>query len=95
MNLLDFKADLQGSELCTSNINSLNLEDLTQLYNNQLSILIETHCPLITKKVDTNKKKKDPWFDDEVKKFLRKCRIVERKWRKSGLDRDKIEYKQA
>ena len=75
-------------------MNIIDSDDLAQLYHNQLSSLIDRHCPLINKKEIINKKK-DVWFDSDVKNLLRKCRIAERKWRKSKLNVDKIEYKQA
>ena len=90
-----FKEDLHKSELCNVSLNSTSLEDIIKLYQSDLEKLSDIHCPVVNKSKDKSKHKKDVWFDKELKEQLRKCRVAERKWRKSGLLVDKKRYKEV
>ena len=45
-----FREELQRSDLCNTDMNIIDSDDLAQLYHNQLSSLIDIHRPLINKK---------------------------------------------
>ena len=94
INIPDFKLDLKNSSL--RNVISLpdtsdNLDVIVNTYTELLQVLMDKHCPVITKQ--QVKTKKDPWFDDQLKELLRKCRAAERKWQKSKAVVDKTAHK--
>ena len=93
MNVEKFKEDLKASNLCDLNLSQISLDDLVNVYNTELSSLMNKHCPLIVKKLSC--RKKDVWFDVELKELLSQCRACERKWRKSKLHSDKEKYQEA
>ena len=73
-----FKDDLKASNLCELNLSQTTLDDLMDAYNTELSSLMNKHCPLVVKKF--NRRRKDVWFDAELKELLSQCRANERKW---------------
>ena len=54
---------------------------------------MDKHCPIILKKKNISKKRKDPWFDNDLHDLLRQCRRAERKWYKDRRIEDKRRYK--
>ena len=74
-------------------LSEMSLDGVVNAYNTELSNLMDKHCPFIEKKF--NCRKKDVWFDAELKELLSKCRAKERKWQKSKLLSDKEMYKEA
>ena len=77
------------------NLSEISLNDLTNMFHNQLLKLLDKHCPVLIKKEKRRKSKKDKWFDSELKQLLNKCRAAESKWRKTKLLVDKSKYKNA
>ena len=52
-------------------------------FNSKLKSMIDTVAPLKFKKIKTNPT--PPWKDHTIKQLKRKCRVAERKWRKTNL----------
>ena len=90
-----FKEELQNSHLCNANLSTISLEELTKLYQDVLTELFNKYCPVLIKKKNCYKNKKDAWFDSELKELLNKCRIAERRWRKTGLNTNKCKYNEV
>ena len=78
------------SALCTDKTTDLN--ELVGCYNVTLSLLINRHEPLQTKRV-TNRPR-IPSFNCEIISAIGVRRIAERKWRKSKSESDLAAFKQ-
>ena len=93
LNIEHFRDDLKSSKLLQIDLSKASLDDLVNCYNDELSELMNKHCPLL--EVKHHHRNKDVWFDDELQNLRSKCRARERKWHKSKLPSDKDEYKEA
>jgi len=51
-------------------------------FNSKLKSILDTVAPLKIKKIKSNPT--PPWKDQTIKQLKRKCRIAERKWRKTN-----------
>ena len=87
-----FLADLMTSRLCT-NLNSLNrlsVDELVELYDNEMQLLLNKHCPYV--KVYRKAGKLTPWFDGECRRCRRRTRALERRYRRTRRDTDRLAW---
>ena len=70
---------------------SYNLDGLVNAYNNTLKSALDHHAPVITKTVV--KRPTVPWFNVEVKSPKKEKRRAERKWRRTRLHIDLLDFK--
>ena len=82
--------ELSRTDLCT-NLHSYDLDGLVNEYNNTLKVALDRHAPIITKTV--TKRPSVPWFNDEVKSAKKEKRRAERKWHRTKLHSDFIDFK--
>ena len=91
IDISSLRDDLSKSDLCSNAIDSLELNDLVTHYDEALSSALDRHAPLINKTV--TKRPIVPWFNNEIKTAKRVRRSAERKWRKTKLHLDFLDYK--
>ena len=77
-----FSEDLRNSELLLNPPTSL--DELTNLYNDTISELLETHAPLRSKVI--RERDDFEFFDSACREAKEKRRQSEKVWRKSGLE---------
>jgi hypothetical protein len=88
-----FRQDLAKSILCDDNkewMKSLSIDQLFDIYKNELTSLIDLHAPHYVRK--RKKRVLTPWFDDACRNFKRSVRRLERKYRKSRSSSDRIAW---
>ena len=83
-----FSEEVRASALF--NHPSSDLQTLVSRYNSVLSALLDKHAPLKSKCVTI--RPSSAWFTPEVSEEKRKRRGLERRWLKSGLEIDRINY---
>ena len=83
-----FSEEVRASALF--NHPSSDLQTLVSRYNSVLSALLDKHAPLKSKCVTI--RPSSAWFTPEVSEEKRKRRGLERRWLKSGLEIDQINY---
>ena len=83
-----FRNDVITSALFSSSAN--NVDELCDQYDSELRRIVNTHAPfktcLITSRLAA------PWYSEEISIEKCKCRRLERRWRKSGLEVDKQQH---
>ena len=89
INIDAFQDELRSSQLWQNPPSTL--QDLVSSYNSTLSRLIDKHAPL-TKKTITMRPCV-PWFNDEIKAAKQLWRKYERIWRRTGLESDRLRFK--
>ncbi len=75
---LRFSNDIQNSQIAYSNLDSLSLSELINLYNTILSTLLDKHAPII--KTQVSSPKSNPWYNPVLAALKRKRRKLERTW---------------
>ena len=68
-----------------------DVDDLVQLYNDEMTSLLDKHCPVVN--VQRRAKQLTPWFDADcraVRPVRRKVRAAERRFRRTRSDADKL-----
>ena len=91
LDLEKLKADIRGSEVGSVNIEGKDLNSLVHDYNSSLSEIFDTHAPEVTKRVTI--RPSQPWYNDNIRAEKQKVRQLERKWRASKLEGDRIAFK--
>lgn len=87
IDLETFKKDILDSGI---NGDFTSLEEAVETYNNELTALMDKHCPVIRRKI---REKPTPWLDEELRELRKKRRAAERKFRKpASTAADKEEY---
>ena len=66
------------------------MNDLCDQYDSELSKVVVWHAPLKTRFVTS--RPSAPWYSEEIAAEKRKRRKLERRWRKSGTEADKLQY---
>ena len=89
INLERFKEDIQRSSVL-SNVNG-SANELMDRYLSGIKILLEVHAPLIQRTITP--RQNAPWYTEEIRNSKRKRRSLERKWRHSKSDVDKVQYR--
>ena len=86
LNVESFKRDIKSSvEL---NQSHKSIDSLVHSYNTHLLLLREKHAPLITKTITLHPHA--PWFNQEMHEAKHSRRTLERKYKQSGLQIDRI-----
>jgi len=67
-----------------------NVNDLCDQYDRELSKVGDVHAPLKTCFVTP--RPSVPWYSEEIAAEKRKRRKLERRWRKSGTEADRLQY---
>ena len=67
-----------------------NVNDLCDQYDSELSKVVDVHAPLKTRLVTS--RPSAPWYSEEIAAEKRKRRKLERPWRESGTEADKLQY---
>ena len=82
--------DILKSRLMATENQSLHPSELVDLYNIELTAILERHAPL--KKRIVTIRPAAPWYSDDIQLEKSKRRKLERKWRTSRLEIDKQIY---
>ena len=91
IDIQQFKHDLKLSQLCQDSVlENFDVNSLTTLYNSTLIAILDKHAPLRHKSITVHQRV--PWFNYEIKEAKRKRRKLERKWRSSGLETDRLQF---
>ena len=91
MNVDRFRSDVTNSPLM--DYNNLNVTELSELYENSLSSLLELHAPLKKAHYRTIVvRPASPWYTDEIITEKVKRRRLERLWRKNKLTINRESY---
>ena len=88
----DFATDLAASRLC-SNLDAhanTSVDDMARLYSEVLTELLDRHCPAV--KVRQKAKEKTPWYDADCRAARRQARAVERRFRRSHREDDRLTW---
>ena len=86
VNVESFKRDIKSSfEL---NQSHKSIDSLVHSYNTHLSQLREKHAPLITKTITLHPHA--PWFNQEMHEAKHARRVLEKKYKQSGLQIDRL-----
>ena len=91
INIDAFREELRSSQLCQNPPSTL--PDLVSSYKSTLSRLIDKHAPLRKKTITM--RPCVPWFNDERKAAKQLRRKYERIWRRTGLESDRLRFKNA
>jgi hypothetical protein len=89
INRLEFRSDLSNLVDRIENLSSV--DDLAELYHQQLTEVIDKHAPLITKSIVV--RPTVPWYSESIQALHREKRHLEKQWRKSRGEADWIKYK--
>jgi len=85
---IEFRNDVMASTLFSSPASNVN--DLCEQYDSELSKIVDLHAPLKTRFVTS--RTSAPRYSEEIAAEKRKRRTLERHWRKSGTEADKLQY---
>ena len=85
---IEFRNDVMASTLFFSHASNVN--DLCDQYDSELSTVVDVHAPLKTCFVTP--RPSAPWYCEEIAAEKRKCRKLERCWRKYRTEADKLQY---
>ena len=91
INLKKFQSDLQSSDLLQCPAESL--DDLALQYQSTLSSVLDVHAPLVLIKV--LQRPSQPWFCSEIAEAKKKRRRLERRWRRTKLEIDRLSFIEA
>lgn len=84
----EFRNDVMASTLFSSP--AFNVNDLCKQYDSELSKGVDVHAPLKSRLVTS--RPSAPWYSEEIAAEIRKRHKLERRWRKSGTEADKLQY---
>ena len=87
-----FEADLVTTRLISLPEQSTDLtaDELANLYNDEMSQLLDRHCPVV--KRQAKRGLMTPWFDFECRTSRRHTRMYERRYRRSQTDADRLAW---
>ena len=91
INLERFKEGIQRSSVFNNVNGSVNELMDRYLHVSVIEILLEVHAPLIQRRITP--RQNAPWYSEEIRNSKRKRRSLERKWRHSKSDVDKVQYR--
>ena len=86
-----FQSDLQSSDLLQCPAESL--DDLALQYQSTLSSVLDVHAPLVLIKV--SQRPSQPWFCSEIAEAKNNRRRLERRWRRTKLEIDRLSFIEA
>jgi len=88
-----FRAELSKSMPCCNDrewMKSVSIDELFAIYNSELVRLIDVHAPQYIRR--RKRRLLTPWFDDECRMLKRNVRRLERKYRKSRQQADRLAW---
>ena len=87
-----FETDLKGSQLCSDvrALEDLSADDLAELYDRTLQTLLDKHCPAI--RIRRKFGPLTPWYDSDCRASRRKSRMLERHYKRTGADSDRLAW---
>ena len=90
LNIDAFRTDLANGVLCRDIdwINSVSTDELFNVYNLEMTALLDRHAPRYTRK--RKRRLLTPWFDDDCRQMKHRLRILERRYRKSHDPSDRL-----
>ena len=91
INYDEFCCDLENSSL-VNDAETSDLSDLVNKYNNTLKSLLDTYALLRTKTITL--RPTAPWYTDEIRSEKRRRRALERRWRSSKLECDRLRFQE-
>ena len=91
INLHKFKDEILKSELFSCNFNSLDINEIVDIYNSTLLNLLNRHAPLKT--ITIKKKENSPWYSDSLRNLKKTKRYFEDMWLKYKSNQSLIEFK--
>ena len=89
LDLVAFKNDIPGSDLC--NIASNDCNEVAELYDNCMRSILDRHAPMTSKRVFT--RPSAPWMSSNIMEAKRQRRQAERKWRSFKFQSDPAVFK--
>ena len=89
LDLVAFKNDIPGSDLC--NIASNDCNEVAELYDNCMRSILDRHAPMTSKRVFT--RPSAPWMSSNIMEAKRQRRQAERKWRSFKCQSDPAVFK--
>ena len=89
LDLVAFKNDIPGSDLC--NIASNDCNEVAELYDNCMRSILDRHAPMTSKRVFA--RPSTPWMSGNIIEAKRQRRKAERKWRSSKCQSDLAGFK--
>ena len=87
----EFCRDLENSSL-VRDAETSDLSDLVNKYNNTLKSLLDTYAPLRTKTIKL--RPTASWYNEEIRSEKRRRRALERRWRSSKLECDRLRFQE-
>ena len=88
INFTDFNQDISKA---FSNIDNYNLDSLIDHFNSNMSLILDKYAPLKT--VTVKPRNSNPWFTSNLRSERSIRRQLERTWRKTRNESDKLAYK--
>ena len=88
INIEELQTDIYVSDIHTRKPD-MDVETLTDIYNDTLKRLINIHAPVKTKKISNRRRL--PWFTDEIAEAIRCRRRLEKCWKKDKTSNEKYE----
>ena len=86
-----FRSDLQSSILLQHPTE--NVHDLAFQYQSTLLAILDDHAPIVSMRVA--QRPRQPWFCCEIAEAKKSRRRLERKWRRTGLEADRLIFVEA
>ena len=71
-------------------LSDISVDELADLYDNELKALLNKHCPVV--KMRHRPGRLAPWLDCECQMSRRKSRMLERRYRRSKTDADRLAW---
>lgn len=83
IDIASVSAAISASTLCTSETSTLSLDEQVQLYNTELSVILDKLAPLKTRTITI--RPEAVWYNNSIREAKQRRRKAERIWRRSGL----------
>ena len=93
VNMSSFRDALSQSPLCRLQSSSYNSTELFDTYNAELRRMADEFAP--EHWVRSRVRPLSPWFDSECRAIRRKCRMLERRYRRTKCDDDRAAWTKA
>lgn len=84
-----FKADIRESDLCTVQYQSSTADLCAEDYFSVMSDIVDRHAPLSNIVIPD---RQCVWYNSDIRAVKQTRRAAERRWRKSGLQVDKLQF---
>ena len=85
-----FRDEISNPALASPSSIVNDLEQLMAVYDLTLSSLVDKHAPLKTRIVTF--RPSASWYNENIMTEKRKCRKLERRWRRTGLAEDRVRF---